>query len=63
MWDLDIVDVYKYTGLDNAEGNFTKFQAFCPVDYVHPHNDTSGKSIRTIADIYINELQRIFGGN
>lgn len=63
MWDLDIVDVYKYTGLDNAEGNFTKFQAFCPVDYVHPHNDTSGKSIRTIADIYINELQRILGGN
>ena len=63
MWDLDIVDVYKYTGLDNAEGGFTKFQEFCPVDYVHPHNDTSGKSIRTIADIYINELQRIFGGN
>ena len=63
MWDLDIVDVYKYTGLDNAEGDFTKFQAFCPVDYVHPHNDTSGKSNRIIADIYINELQRIFGGN
>ena len=63
MWDLDIVDVYKYTGLDNAEGDFTKFKAFCPDDYVHPHKDATGGSNQTIADIYVKELKRIFGGN
>ena len=63
MWDLDIVDVYKYTGLDNAEGDFTKFKAFCPDDYVHPHKDATGGSNQTIAYIYVKELKRIFGGN
>ena len=62
MWDLDIVDVYKYTGLDNAEGDFTKFKAFCPDDYVHPHKDATGGSNQTIAYIYVKELKRIFGG-
>ena len=62
MWDLDIVNVYKYTGLDN-EWNFDAFKAFCPGDYIHPHNDTTGESNRVIANAYIKELRRIFGGN
>lgn len=62
MWDLDIVDVYKYTGLDNTEGNFAKFKEFCPGDFVHPHKDTTGGSNQTIAYIYVKELKRIFGG-
>ena len=59
IYGLDIVNVYKYTGLDDDK-YFTEFKKFCPADYVHPHNDTSGESIQKIADIYIKELTRIF---
>lgn len=56
-WNLDIVNVYKYTGLDDTdyEANFFKF---CP-DKVHPHSHTTGESNRIIANVYIEELTRI----
>ena len=58
IYNLDIVNVYKYTGLDN-EDDFSKFRDFCP-DSVHPHSNTTGESNRTIADVYIDALTRIF---
>lgn len=56
MWMRDIVNVYKYTGIRNFNGDFN---LFCP-DGVHPHSDTTGESNRIIAGIYINELNGIF---
>lgn len=53
------VDVYKYTGIYNrnlAAGN--DYQIFCP-DNVHPHSDSTGRSNRIIAGVYINALQGI----
>lgn len=56
-WNLDIINVYKNTGLDDTdyESNFYKF---CP-DRVHPHSNTTGESNRIIANVYIEELTRI----
>lgn len=56
--NLDIVNVYKYTGLDDTDyvSNFFKF---CP-DKVHPHSNTTGESNRIIANVYIDALTRIF---
>lgn len=53
------VDVHKYTGLYNrnlAAGN--DYQIFCP-DNVHPHSDSTGRSNRIIAGVYINALNGI----
>ena len=53
------VNVYKYTGIYNrnvAAGN--DYQIFCP-DNVHPHSDSTGRSNRIIAGIYINALRGI----
>lgn len=53
------VDVYKYTGIYNRNlpaGN--DYQLFCP-DNVHPHSDSTGKSNRIIAEVYINQLRGI----
>lgn len=53
------VDVHKYTGIYNrnlAAGN--DYQIFCP-DNVHPHSDSTGRSNRIIAGIYINALRGI----
>lgn len=53
------VDVYKYTGIYNrnvAAGN--DYQIFCP-DNVHPHSDSTGRSNRIIAGVYINALRGI----
>ena len=61
MWNFDIVNVYKYTGLDNdMDPDYTHFCAFCP-DGVHPHSGTNSNQI--ITDIYVKELKRIFAGN
>ena len=56
--NLDIVNVYEYTGLDDTDYD-NNFNIFCP-DRVHPHSNTTGKSNRTIADVYIDALTRIF---
>lgn len=53
------VDVHKYTGIYNrnlAAGN--DYQLFCP-DNVHPHSDSTGRSNKIIAGIYINALRGI----
>jgi hypothetical protein len=53
------IEVHKYTGLYNrnlAAGN--DYQLFCP-DNVHPHSDSTGRSNRIIAGIYINALRGI----
>ena len=51
------VDVHKYTGIYNrnlAAGN--DYQLFCP-DNVHPHSDSTGRSNRIIAGVYINAIR------
>lgn len=60
MWDLDIVNVYKY--LDIPEDMFwnpngTDHSKFCP-DGVHPSNPAA---IGAIAEIYIRELDGVIG--
>ena len=60
MWDLDIVNVYKY--LDIPEDMFwnpngTDYSKFCP-DGVHPSNPAA---IGAIAEIYIRELDGVIG--
>lgn len=60
MWDLDIVNVYKY--LDIPEDMFwnpngTDHSKFCP-DGVHPSNPAA---IGAIAEIYIRELDGVVG--
>ena len=60
MWDLDIVNVYKYTGLDNEW--YVGFEDFCK-DNIHPSYDGNVESNKVIADAYVKELKRIFGGN
>ena len=54
---VNCVDVWKHTGLYNrnlAAGN--DFQLFCP-DGVHPHSDSTGRSNKIIAGIYINAIR------
>ena len=60
MWDLDIVNVYKYTGLDNEW--YVGFEDFCK-DNIHPSAKGNEESNKIIADAYVKELKRIFGGN
>lgn len=60
MWDLDIVNVYKYTGLDNEW--YVGFEDFCK-DNIHPSAKGNVESNKVIADAYVKELKRIFGGN
>lgn len=53
------VEVWRHTGIYNrnlAAGN--DYQIFCP-DNVHPHSDSTGRSNRIIAGIYINALRGI----
>ena len=57
MYDLDIVDVYKYTGLD-SDTNFQNYWLFAN-DFVHPHSGGNVLSNRVIANAYIEELGRI----
>lgn len=60
MWDLDIVNVYKY--LDIPEDMFWNpagydLSKFCP-DGVHPSNPAA---VEAIAEIYIRELDGVIG--
>ena len=55
--NLDIINLYKYTGLDDTDYE-NNFNIFCP-DKVHPHSHTTGESNRIIANVYIEELTRI----
>ena len=55
----ECVEVWHHTGIYNrnlAAGN--DYQIFCP-DNVHPHSDSTGRSNRIIAGIYINALRGI----
>ena len=54
IWGLDIVQVYQHIG--NIDWN-----KFC-IDGVHPSSDETGNSNRRIADVYLSEFSRIFGG-
>lgn len=53
IWNLDIVNVYEHIG------DITDWYAFCP-DGVHPSSDATGNSNKRIADVYMQELKRIF---
>ena len=61
---LQCVNVYQYTGLihksytDKNGIKETDFNRFCP-DGVHPHSDSTGRSNRIIAGVYINQLRGI----
>ena len=55
IWDLDIVNVY------NTIGDIGDWSTFC-IDGVHPSSDETGNSNRRIADVYLSEFSRIFGG-
>ena len=57
MYGLDIVDVYKYTGLDD-DTNFYNYFLFAN-DKVHPHSGGNVLSNRVIANAYVEELGRI----
>ena len=57
MYGLDIVDVYKYTGLDN-DTDFHNYWLFAN-DFVHPHSGGNILSNRVIANAYVEELGRI----
>ena len=57
MCGVDIVDVYKYTGLDD-DTNFHNYWLFAN-DYVHPHSGGNVLSNRVIANAYVEELGRI----
>ena len=59
MYDLDIVNVYEYTGLDNEW--YVGFEDFCK-DNIHPANGGNVKSNEIIAEAYVKELKRIFSG-
>lgn len=64
--NLDIVNVYEYTGLD-SETDWTAYYNFCPTaegldtSNVHPSSDLTGTSNGIIANAYLNEFRRIFG--
>ena len=60
-YDLECINVYKYTGLDNPV-DYTYFYNYCP-DGIHPASDPSGYLNKIIASVYINEFRRIFSGN
>lgn len=53
IFGLDIVNVYDHIG------EITDWYAFCP-DGVHPSSDATGNSNKRIADVYMQELKRIF---
>lgn len=69
----EIVDVCEYleitndmlwsgafeTKADGSVGAVIDYSKFCP-DGIHPSSDGSGKSCRAIADVYLQELKRIF---
>lgn len=63
MNDLEIVNVYKFTGLDadNVNHRFYNqvFYGLCP-DGVHPGSDPTSSLNRIIANIYIEEFKKIF---
>lgn len=64
--DLDVTDEQLWSGngyYDPVYG-YTAYRdesKFCP-DGIHPSSDGTGNSNRRIADVYLNELGRIFGG-
>ena len=53
IFGLDIVNVYDHIG------EISDWYAFCP-DGVHPSSDETGNSNKRIADVYMQELKRIF---
>ena len=57
IWDLDIVNVYEDPTVSTMVT--TDFMGFCP-DGVHPSSDYTGKSNKAIADVYLQELAKIF---
>ena len=59
MWSGEF-DLNKYT----SETNYAKYDrdAFCP-DSVHPSSDKTGKSNKAIADVYLQELAKIFANS
>lgn len=59
MWSGEF-DLNKYT----YETNYAKYDpdAFCP-DSVHPSSDKTGKSNKAIADVYLQELAKIFANS
>lgn len=59
MHGLDIVNVYKYTGLDD-ESSHGLYNTLVP-DGIHPHTDPLGRLNRIIANVYLEEFRRIFG--
>lgn len=76
IFNCDIVNVCDFLGVANADLWSQKFEykadgsvgavvdnsKFCP-DGVHPSSDETGKSNRAIADIYLQELSRIFANS
>lgn len=59
MNNLEIVNVYQYTGLDD-ENSHELYSTLIP-DGIHPHTDPIGRLNRIIANIYLEEFRRIFG--
>lgn len=57
IWDLDIVNTYQDADIENFVNS--DFYSFCP-DGVHPSSDYTGKSNKAIADVYLQELAKIF---
>ena len=53
IFGLNIVNVYE------TIGNITDWYSFCP-DGVHPSSRTDGSSCKAIADVYLQELPKIF---
>ena len=68
IWDLDIVNVYEHLEINvpfynpdmcNPDAGITDQNTFCP-DGVHPSSRTDGSSNKAIADVYLQELAKIF---
>ena len=61
IYGLPIVNVYKELGFNEAtQEKYNLYETLCP-DGVHPGSDTTGRLNRDIANIYIEELEKIFG--
>lgn len=60
MNNLEVVNVYKYTNInEETDPNWSKFHAYCPDD-VHPGMDPKGELNSIISKAYIQELATIF---
>ena len=61
MNGLEIVNVYKDTGLNKEyDANGELFELLCP-DHTHPGSDPIGRLNRIIANIYLEKFREIFG--